>query len=467
MDFSLGELVERLGLLKHFELLNDFERDTFLKSLRKLSEQQWFSLKKLVQEYNSTADLCRSTKLEKPNYFSLRDRADRSDEWNLYVSTGEQIIRSGRVCLLTVAGGQGTRLGFNGPKGLFPATPIKKKPLFKIFAEKIIAAERKYNIELHWLVMASEENFEDTCEYFNSSNIFPLNKLHIFKQGALPSFDLAGNCLMQSMCSIGYHPDGHGGVFDAIHNSGLIGTLKALGIDTISYFQVDNPLVQLLDAGFIGLHSLKKSEMSSKVVAKRCFEEKVGVFVKKNNALKILEYIDMTQDEISAADEFGQPLYNLGNAAIHLLDLNFVADVVEKNELPVHVAKKSVPYWDNTSSRIISPNTTNALKLEKFIFDALPFAKNPALLEIDRAEEFSPIKNFTGPDSLQTSLADQINRWQNWFYSVDKNFHVDVHKQNTVAFEISPIFADNFSDFVGAWNKLENKPSNLTELYLE
>ena len=216
-------------------------------------------------------------------------------KWAQARAAGEAALRAGRVAAFTVAGGQGTRLGYDGPKGTFPVTPLKAKPLFQVFAEKIRAIGLRHGRPLHWFIMTSHANHGQTEAFFVEQRFFGLDqgRVHFFRQGRMPAVDFSGKILLETPGSLALSPDGHGGSLRALHRSGALDLMKAEGIDTISYFQVDNPLVRCVDAAFIGFHLLARSEMSSKMVPKAYPEEKVGHFCVQHGKVIVVEYSDM------------------------------------------------------------------------------------------------------------------------------------------------------------------------------
>ena len=336
---------------------------------------------------------------------------------------GEQVIREGRVAAFTVAGGQGTRLGWGGPKGTYPSTPVSGKPLFRVFAEQIQAASIAWDTPIRWYIMTSEANDSATRSFFADNNWFglPRTQIMLFPQGMMPCFDRNdGKILMESPDRIAMSPDGHGGSIAALHASGALEEMSVLGIDTISYFQVDNPLSSVIDPLFIGLHAdpeRSSGEMSSKMVPKRASAEKVGVFCRVGSETRVIEYSDMPDSLMTQIDSDGRLVYDAGNIAIHLLGVDFARRVFDANELPWHRAVKKVPYFDPKTESSCEPESPNGVKLERFIFDAMSLAAKPAILEVDRSSEFAPIKNAVGEDSPASCRQAQNDLYGGWLES--------------------------------------------------
>lgn len=382
--------------------------------------------------------------------------------WQSAREAGEEALRAGKVAAFTVAGGQGTRLGFNGPKGTFPVTPIREATLFQVFAEKIRAASLRYRKSIPWLIMTSHVNHQATVAAFEEQNYFGLNRDDVifFRQGRMPAVDAEGKILLEEKDRIAMSPDGHGGSLRALVRSGALARLKKRGIDTISYFQVDNPLVHAIDPAFIGFHRQKKSEMSSKMIPKAYATEKVGHFCKQGGRMVVVEYSDMPEalQEETLAD--GKLRFIAGSIAIHVLSVAFVerlGDPHSTDSLPFHRADKKIPCIDG-SGQPVRPTKPNGIKFEMFVFDALPFAGNPVVIETRREDEFSPVKNAEGLDSVKTCRDDQLRQFSRWALAAGVDLPVDVSGLPPFSFEVSPLFADSESAFVEKWNSLPVKP---------
>jgi UDP-N-acetylglucosamine/UDP-N-acetylgalactosamine diphosphorylase len=402
--------------------------------------------------------------LEPADYIPLPGRGESADPglWREAAHRGDAALRMGRVAAFTVAGGQGTRLGFDGPKGSFGVTPVLGKSLFQVFAEKILAAGRIYGRPIPWYLMTSVLNHDETVAFFERHDYFGLDRdrVHFFTQGFMPAVDAEGRILMADRGEIALSPDGHGGALRALVRSGSIRRMEADGIDTISYFQVDNPLVRCLDPAFIGFHLLNDSELSSKMVPKAYPEEKVGVFCQREGKSLVVEYSDLPEELMRATAEDGQLRFRAGSIAIHVFARDFVNRLgggAGETRLPFHLAHKKVPYLDEAGVRH-EPASPNGYKFEMFVFDALPFARNPVVVETDRAEEFSPVKNAEGLDSPRTCRDAQLRQFARWAQAAGLSLPTDETGLPPFAFEVSPLFADTESRFRKAWEALAHKP---------
>jgi UDP-N-acetylglucosamine/UDP-N-acetylgalactosamine diphosphorylase len=404
-------------------------------------------------------------------YEKRPEHGGNAADWAKAKATGEAALRAGRVAAFTVAGGQGTRLGYDGPKGTFPVTPLKQKTLFQVFAEKIRAAGVRYGRPLHWFIMTSHANHAATENFFQEHKFFGLDagRVHFFRQGRMPAVNFDGKIMLETKGSVALSPDGHGGSLRALERSGSLALMKREGIDTLSYFQVDNPLVRCIDPEFIGWHLLRNSEMSSKMVPKAYAEEKVGHFCTQAGKTIVVEYSDLPMALQKETDATGQLRYNAGSIAIHVLDREFVRRMASGGEdvsLPFHRADKKIPTID-AQAKPLKPEKPNGVKFEMFVFDALPFARNPVVIETLRQNDFSPVKNAEGLDSPKTCREDQLRQFGRWLKANGAAFEADQSGLPKATVEVSPLFGYDEDSFADAWRKLAPKPAVKDGLYLE
>jgi len=390
--------------------------------------------------------------------------------WANARAQGEAALRAGRVAAFTVAGGQGTRLGYDGPKGTFAVTPLKQKTLFQVFAEKIQAAGLRYGKPLHWFIMTSHANHAQTEAFFAEHKYFGLEKgrVHFFRQGRMPAVGFDGKILLETKGALALSPDGHGGSLRALHRSGALDLMQSENIDTLSYFQVDNPLVRCIDAEFIGFHLNAKSEMSSKMVPKAYPEEKVGHFCLQDGKVIVVEYSDMPAAMQRETLANGALRYSAGSIAIHVIDREFARRMATGGEgvaLPFHRADKKIATVD-AAGNAVKPEKANGVKFEMFVFDALPFARNSIVIETARADDFSPVKNAEGVDSPKTSREDQLRQFARWFKGAGIALETDATGLPQLAIEVSPLFGYDQETFTASWNKLTRKPAVTEGLYL-
>ncbi len=322
----------------------------------------------------------------------------------------------------------------------------------------IKAARSRYDTPIPWYIMTSPANHDETTDFLQSHDFFglPPADVLLFPQGTLPMFGFDGKILLQAKHRVALGPDGHGGSLKALVESGALEDMKKRGIRMISYFQIDNPLVKPFDPLFLGLHAETGSEMSTKVARKANDLERVGNLCVADGKTIVVEYTDFPDEYAHAKNADGSRKFDAGNLAIHALDVDFVDRVVGRSfQLPFRRAEKAVAYLDENGTSQ-TPSTPNAVKLEMFVFDALPLAANPLVLEVDRAEEFSPVKNATGVDSLETSQRDQIARAYRWLEGAGIKVPREPGGQPDVTVAISPSYALDAED-VG--EKRERLPS--------
>ncbi len=373
---------------------------------------------------------------------AIPDSPDLSKLYEEAVAHGKNLLRGGKVAVLTVAGGQGSRLGYDGPKGKFPISPIRNKPLFQYFAEKIKRASEKYSHKFLWFIMTSESNDAETRRFFEENNYFGLSQdtVIFFVQGMMPAIDYSGKIILEAKDSIALSPNGHGGTLLALAKSGALAKMRKNSVEFISYFQVDNPLVSPLDPLFIGLHSLEKSEMSSRSLSKTGPNEKLGNFCVSDGKLCIIEYSDMPSELTEKRRSDGRLLFEAGSPAIHVFSVAFIERLTQdgKLKLPWHRADKKVPFID-AAGNLVKPEKTNAVKLETFIFDALPFAENTLILEARREDEFSPVKNPDGVDSIVSCRRMMVEKDASMLEKVGVKIPRDAKSSPLCKVEISPL----------------------------
>lgn len=383
-------------------------------------------------------------------YYAL-DGTGPSGPWSreAYQSRGEQLIRDGKVACFTVAGGQGSRLGYEGPKGCYPTSCVNHKPLFQLFAESIRKNESKYGCTIPWYIMTSPLNHDATVSFFEQHDCFGLGRDQVmyFNQGVMPSLDAqTGVMLMKDPLHLATNPDGHGGSFKALQTSGALSDMNRRGIEHVSYFQVDNPHANVVDPVFLGLHAFapdSSGEFSSKMVAKSSWDEKVGVFCDVDGCTQVIEYSDLDERLAKQTQSSGRLAFNAGSIAIHAIGVAFIERVLEDSNasLPYHRAIKKVAYFDIENGRPVEPAENNAVKLEKFVFDAIPIAKHSIVVETDRVEEFAPVKNAAGADSIESSKQLQSLRGARWLEANGVKVPMIDDGRVNATIEISPLTA--------------------------
>jgi UDP-N-acetylglucosamine/UDP-N-acetylgalactosamine diphosphorylase len=364
-------------------------------------------------------------------------------------ATGEAALRAGKVGMVLVAGGQGTRLGFDHPKGMFPIGPLSRRTLFEVLIDRLKAVAKKYDTRIPLFVMTSPATTGETRKFFARHRHFglPPDDLRFFEQGTMPAVDAKSwKVLLAGKDEIARAPDGHGGMLAALARHVGIDALHQRGIELLFYGQIDNPLLAVCDPVFLGYHLLAQSEATTQVVRKTDPAERVGVVAEIDGRLEIVEYSDLSADQTARKQSDGTLLFWAGNTAVHVFDVGFLERVGhphpsplprgEGEGMPLHHAKKKVAYIDDRGLPV-EPTAPNAIKFERFIFDLLPQAKNALVVEVDRATSFSPVKNASGEasDTPETAQAAMIALHRSWLASAG------VVIPSTAKVEIHPAFA--------------------------
>jgi len=442
---NLLEANKQNHIIDHINRLSPDKKSTFFQNSNGLDLNLVFKLHKEFSSRKNT--LLLSGTLEPPQIITLPRTADEQKSRYESKRIGEALISNQKVAILIVAGGQGVRLGHNKPKGTFPVSPIIKKTLFQLLSEQVKALTLRYHTRIPLLIMTSNENYNDTVVFFDSFNYFGLSKndVYFFQQGMLPTITPEGKLLLRDETHFFVNPDGHGGSLIALYKSGLLEMLLDQGFSELFYCQIDNPLVKMADPLFLGYHALAESECSTKVVRRQRIDEKVGVYVSLNGKDAILEYSDFGGKHMEALDENGDILYWAGNTAIHIMNLSFVKAINEHGfALPYHCANKSVEIIDSNGFT----KNVDAWKFETFVFDALPLAAKTCCMEIDRSEEFSPVKNKSGSDSPLTAQESMVALHRSWL----RDAGIIALPEKLI--EISPLFALDKEDVI---RKLKGK----------
>ncbi len=381
-----------------------------------------------------------SSKGKAPAVAELRGQALKAA-----IAAGERELRAGRVAALLVAGGQGSRLGYDGPKGCYAIGPVTGAPLFYFHARKILARSIRYGAAIPFYVMTSEANHAATIACFEENEYFGLNPddVFFFTQGMWPGMTPEGRIVLDRPGHIFMSPDGHGGLLAALRRSGALADMKKRGIKSVFFFQVDNPLVEIADPAFVGYHVQQRSEYSLKLCAKRDPFEKVGMPMQFGERYRMIEYTEMTKEQC-LRQRGGKLYFRFGSPAIHVFDRAFLEREAAK-AMPLHLAFKKIPMVVN--GKVVKPTEPNGYKFEKFIFDILPNARRAAFLAFEQREEFSPVKNAEGSDSPATCRSDMQGKWARWLERLGMKVPAGL------PLEIDPAYALDADDLksLGLW----------------
>ncbi len=342
--------------------------------------------------------------------------------------------------MLLTAGGQGSRLGFDKPKGMYPIGPVSGVSLLQVHLEKALAAQRRYGAAVPVYMMTSPVTHDEQLAFLAEHDRFGLaaDDLVVFCQGTMPAVDAkTGKLLLAEKHELFLSPNGHGGTVAALADTGAIEHMRRRGVKHLFYLQVDNPLTPIADAEFIGYHLLADSELTSMAVAKQTPQDKLGNFVAVDGRTQVIEYSDFPDDVAERRDATGELVFWAGSIAVHVFAVDFLERALKLGDaLPFHVAHKKVPHVDASGKRV-EPQQPNALKFERFIFDLLPHAEHAIVVEYPEHEVFAPLKNAPGadrdtPEYVRQHMIDQHRDWLG---------QAGVQLADGVPVEISPLWA--------------------------
>lgn len=381
-----------------YERLDDEGKKALIKQIARIDFEQVNRLFELTKAVPVLGDSI----IEPIPYVDTLKLTD--EEKKKYIEEGERLIKLGKLAVVTMAGGQGTRLGHNGPKGTFDLGLESHKSLFEILCDTFKETMEKYNVAVPWYIMTSKENNDDTVRFFEEHDYFgyPRDAVRMFfKQSELPMLDEDGKLIINENGLIKEAADGHGGIFEAMFRNGVLQNMRDEGIEWIFVGSVDNPLVRMTDPLFLGFTSLNNYMASSKTIAKAYPEEKVGVFCKKNKKPYVIEYTEISEEMAHQRDENGELVFGESHVLLNIFNIKTLEKIKEV-KLPYHVAHKKATYM-NEIGGIIVPEKPNAYKFEAFIFDAFSLLPDVGLLRGVREDEFAPVKNAEGNDSPETA----------------------------------------------------------------
>ena len=416
------EPIRQEHLLAFWDGLNDLQREDLAGQIDKIDPQLFRELK--AEFHNQSQSDQDSSK-----WATLAARAEappamRLDGTGVPFSAdearacGAEILRAGQVGMILVAGGLGTRLGFDQPKGMFPLGPLSQRALFEILIDQLRAVARRYGAAIPLYVMTSPATDAITRQFLSEHRWFglPANDGHIFCQSTMWAVDdNFERILLESPGSLFVGPDGHGGMLAALAKSGCLVDAERRGIKYFFYGQIDNPLLQVCDELFMGSHVLAGSEMTTQVVGKRDPLERVGNVVSIDGKVQIIEYSDLPAEAAQRTNPDGSLKLWAGNMAVHAFDLLFLDRCArQKSALPFHRARKKVRCLDKEGN-FVEPEQPNALRFERFIFDLLPLARQALVVEADATEAFAPVKNSDdeptdNPHSAKNAMMAQARR---------------------------------------------------------
>ena len=403
MEQNLDEIKWKLKKHNQEHLLNGYDKLPENKQKELLTQLQEIDFELINNLYRNTTkgvDLS-NDKIEPIEYL---DKYKLNEKFKEYELIGKKAISEGKLAAVTMAGGQGTRLGHNGPKGTYDIGLDSHKSLFELLSDHLKEEGDKHNIIIPWFIMTSRENNGATVEFFKQNNFFGYEKdktIFFFEQGELPMVDTEGKILIGEDGLVKQAADGHGGIFQALVKNKMTDKMKELGIEWVFIGGVDNCLVKMVDPVLMGVAIEKNVSAAGKSIVKANPQEKVGVFCKKNGRPYVIEYSEISEEMAEATDKNGELLYGESHILCNLFKTSSIERMGE-TPLPYHSAFKKATYIDKDGNKVV-PTSPNAYKFEAFLFDAFGELDDMAILRVKREEEFAPVKNATGVDSPETA----------------------------------------------------------------
>ena len=431
-----AETLARYGQAHLLDGVDELPDDVRERFLARLAEVDW-------EELAHPAEPPPLEDVEPPEVVTLAEQEERGAELR---EAGEDAYRDGRVAVLMVAGGQGTRLGWPGPKGTFPIGPHSGKTIYALQAEKVLALSRRIGRDVPLLVLTSPATDEETCEHFRAHGDFGLapGQVRVFVQGTVPSVDRDGRALLAEPSVLLENPDGHGGVFEALVRGGELERLRRERVEHLVYLQVDNVLAPVDDPRLVGLAALEGTDVVTKVLAKTHPDEKVGHLVRAGGRDRIVEYTELTPEDTRATTAAGELVYRWGSPALHAWSVDFLGRLDDRGfKPPLHRSAKPLRAWIDGAVRDV-----DGWKHERFVFDLVPEAETSLGIEIDREAEFAPVKNAEGSDSPATAVELAHRQFVSWLEEAG----VEVALGPDERIEISPLLGATREQFLADWD---------------
>ena len=374
-------------LLNHYETLDDAHKQKLLDEIKSIDFE-------LINSLYQNAEKTQDNEGDVITPIDYLDKYKLNDQYKYYENLGKKAIKEGKLAVVTMAGGQGTRLGHNGPKGTYDIGLDSHKSLFELLCDGIKEEAKKYDVTISWFIMTSRENNKETVDFFEKHKYFGYQKdknLFFFIQGELPMVDTEGKILIGEDGLIKLAADGHGGIYESLVKTGMTKKMREMGVEWVFIGGVDNCLVKMVDPVLMGVAIDKNVTVACKSVVKANPQEKVGVFCKRNGKPNVIEYTEITDEMAEARDEDGELLYGESHILCNLFSVGAI-ERMGAEPLPYHVAFKKASYLDK-DGKLVEPDSPNAYKFEAFLFDAFGEVDEMAVLRVKREEEFAPVKN--------------------------------------------------------------------------
>lgn len=394
---SILEKYHQEHLLNFYNELNNEQKTLLVNQICSINFQQIFDL----YEASKTDEVIPLNLIE-PLAYTIKSKLTK-DQIDYYENIGNTIIKNNEFAVVTLAGGQGTRLGYKGPKGTFELDIQPKKSLFELLCDIIKEANSKYNVTIPWYIMTSVYNDEETKKFFEEKKYFnyPKESVYFFKQSELPIIDISGNLILEEIYKVKEASNGNGDVFNSMKINGILDNMKKKNIKWVSFCGVDNVILDIVDPLFLGLTIAHNKLIASKTLFKKDVNDKDWIFVRKNNKPAIIDCNYLSPEMKIATDENGKYLYRETNMLAHLFNISAIEKVCNK-KLIYHRAFKKNNFVNEEGMKQV-PEKPNTFKFETFIFDAFSLFNDIELLRVNEEDEFAPIKDFTGPHNPEVA----------------------------------------------------------------
>lgn len=377
-------------LLNFYDELNEYEKTLLLNQICHTDFKQILSL----YEASKIDEVIPHNVIEPLNYI-IKNKISKKD-LTYYEEIGKQAILGNKCAVLTLAGGQGTRLGYSGPKGTFELDIKPKKSLFEILCDNLKEAKKKYNVIIPWYIMTSIYNDKETKNFFKEKNFFgyPKESVFFFKQSELPLIDISGKLILEETYKIKEVSNGNGDVFYSMKKHGILENMKEKQIEWVFFSGVDNVILNILDSLLLGLTISNNNKIASKTLFKEFSNDKDWIFARKNGKPSIINSCHLTDSMKNAKNSEGNFLYREINMLAHLFHISTL-DIISNTTLPYHRAFKKNTFVNEEGMKQV-PENPNTFKFETFIFDAFSLFNDITLLRVENDDEFAPIKDFNG-----------------------------------------------------------------------
>lgn len=391
------------------EILKKIDETKQKKLIEQLEKINFEQLKELYTSTKSVADI--DLNKIKPIKATNKDKLSK-EEITKYENLGIDVIKNNQFAVVTMSGGQGTRLGFDGPKGTFKIN-VKPEPkyLFEIIVDTLKAANKQYGVTIPWYIMTSEENDQPIEDFMKENNWFGYDAKNIkyFKQGELPLIDVNGKLLVDENYNIKLASNGNGSIFESMRIKGVLDDMESKNIKWVYIGSIDNVLLKMIDVLLMGIAIDQESLIATRSIFKNNARERIGSLCNYDGKIKVIEYSELPEKMVEAVDEDGELLYGESHVMCNLFNIEALKKVSTK-KLPYHKAFKKYSYIDKNLN-LIKPEEPNAYKFEYFIFDSFEYFDKISILRGKREEDFAPVKNATGVDSPETAIELYNNYW--------------------------------------------------------